>query len=300
MQTIIKLKYCNAAFFADNTNGLSTNSLMATNRKALRQISPFDLLRMAEVPRAGVEFASLVAWAPWLNLAPAGQSHPVVVIPGFLASDESTRVLRTYLTQLGYHVHPWAQGRNLGAAKLGGYEPLVNHVLSIYRETGHPVSIVGWSLGGVHALAVAERAAYAVRQVITLGSPIVYSDKSDSVFTALRAQAAKIGGVPISTPQNNPLGWRDNFERLPTALPITSIYSRTDAVVGWRRSHLRRPGKTRDNIEVHSSHLGLGVNPAVLYAVADRLAAHPETFSPFHRTGWRTLVYPAPPRRIYD
>ena len=116
------------------------------------------LLSMSELPRAGLELASLAASAPWLSLSPRGDRHPVVVIPGFLASDDSTALLRRYLTFLGYDTYTWGQGRNLGISKMGGYEPLVNHVLRIYRNTGRTVSLVGWSLGGVHALAVADRA----------------------------------------------------------------------------------------------------------------------------------------------
>ena len=89
------------------------------------------------------------------------------------------------------------------------------------------------------------------------------------------------------------LGWRDIFERINPKLPITSIYSRTDGVVPWQRSHIAS-GPRRDNIEVHSSHIGLGFNPAVLFAVADRLAQAEGEFSAFHRRGWRALTYPNP------
>ena len=65
---------------------------------ATRRTSEF--LRLAEIPRAGFEIASLMAAAPWMTLSPRGEKHPVVVIPGFLADDDSTRVLRAYLDHL--------------------------------------------------------------------------------------------------------------------------------------------------------------------------------------------------------
>ena len=258
---------------------------------ATRRTSEF--LRMAEIPRAGFEIASLMAAAPWMTLSPRGDGHPVVVIPGFLADDDSTRILRAYLDHLGYAVHPWGQGRKMGATRMGGYESLVSHVLRVHREADQPVSVVGWSLGGVHGLAVAERAAYALRQVITLGSPIVQDGPTTSLFAALRTAAATINGVPINTPAPKGIGWRDIFQRLQPNLPVTSIYSRTDGVVPWQRSHIET-GACRDNIEVHSSHIGLGFNPAVLYAIADRLALATGTFEPFHRHGWRAMAYPNP------
>ena len=59
--------------------------------------------------------------------------------------------------------------------------------------------------------------------------------------------------------------------RKPPPVPTTSIYSRSDGVVSWRCS-LNDAGPLVENIEVPASHVGMGTNPLVLYAVADRLA----------------------------
>jgi hypothetical protein len=59
--------------------------------------------------------------------------------------------------------------------------------------------------------------------------------------------------------------------RTPPPVPTTSIYSRTDGIVAWQCS-LNEPGALTENIEVHASHTGMGMNPLALYAVADRLA----------------------------
>lgn len=250
-------------------------------------------LRFSEFPRASVELASLAATAPWLGLAPRGTPHPVVVIPGFLASDDSTGILRRYLSFLGYDVYPWGQGRNLGAARMGGYEPLVSHVLKIYRQSGMKVSLVGWSLGGVHALAVADRAGYALRQVVAMGSPISQSGETTATFDALRSAARQLNGQIISTPQSAYFGMGHPLMRISPKLPVSAIYSKSDGVVPWQRARIE-PTPVRENIEVYSSHIGLGVNPAVLYAVADRLAHAEGDFNHFHRDGWRALTYPSP------
>jgi hypothetical protein len=47
---------------------------------------------------------------------------------------------------------------------------------------------------------------------------------------------------------------------------------------------------------VEGSHCGLGVHPAVLFAIADRLSQAEGEWQPFHRCGWRSLVYPDPAR----
>jgi hypothetical protein len=74
-------------------------------------------------------------------------------------------------------------------------------------------------------------------------------------------------------------------------VPTTSIYSRADGIVNWRTSVLR-PSATAENIEVHlASHFGLGVNPAALWAVADRLAQGEGEFRHFDRSGPFAIAY---------
>jgi pimeloyl-ACP methyl ester carboxylesterase len=121
-----------------------------------------------EAPRAALEASSLAPALPWLASAPRGDGHPVLVLPGFLASDASTRVLRAYLAQLGWAPHGWALGRNAGP-----HEALLDALLGRLGEIAGAgrASLVGWSLGGVFARELAKRAPGRVRCVITLGSP---------------------------------------------------------------------------------------------------------------------------------
>ena len=118
------------------------------------------------------------------------------------------------------------------------------------------MSLVGWSLGGVHAIELARRRPGAVRSIITLGSPL--------------------GG------RYGP----------PAGVPATSVYSRTDAIVSWRAS-LLPPGFRRENVEVRGSHLGLGHNPAVALVVADRLAQPVGSWEPFDPPRWARRWLPA-------
>ncbi|MEM9620911.1 MAG: alpha/beta hydrolase [Pseudomonadota bacterium] len=264
-------------------------------------------LGLTEVPRAGLDVSSLITAAPFLALSPRGDGHPVLVIPGFMADDDSTWLLRQFLQQLGYQAHPWQQQRNLGATAMGGYETLVQQVLQIHRQTGQRVSLVGWSLGGVHALAVAYRAEYAIRQVITLGSPIVPTkvtarrDGSDgtAMARAMQQAARAMNARPIQTSSTARGVLRNALLNMSDNLPVSSIYSRADGVVPWRRS-LIEDGPQRENIEVVSSHIGLGFNASVLYAIADRLGQEKDNFNLFHRQGMRQLIYPDPSRRTLN
>ena len=64
--------------------------------------------------RAISEFGAFLGALPLLSLAPRGDGHPVLVLPGLVASDISTRPLRSFLKNRGYAVSGWRQGRNYG------------------------------------------------------------------------------------------------------------------------------------------------------------------------------------------
>src|SRR5215475_15204524 len=120
--------------------------------------------------RALLELAALLPAYPFLRRAPAGDGHPVLVLPGFMASDFSTRTLRRFLRDKGYAVHGWKLGRNLGpsAATIGG---MTARLQSLQARYGRRVSLVGWSLGGIYSRELARAMPEMVRQVITLASP---------------------------------------------------------------------------------------------------------------------------------
>ena len=82
---------------------------------------------------------------------------------------------------------------------------------------------------------------------------------------------------------------------VPPPVPTTAIFSRTDGICAWQGCKERTSAKS-ESIEVESSHCGMGHHPAVVYAVADRLAQPEGQWKPFHRSGWRALLYPDPNR----
>ena len=219
--------------------------------------APRALLGALELPRTMLEMGSLAASAPYLQLVERGDGHPVIVMPGFTASDQSTRLLRQYLRSIGYDARPWNLGRNLGLREAGAFDELHRELDRVAQEAGKSASLVGWSLGGVHARNLAKRAPDQVRQVITLGSPL--------------------GASPSA------------------GVPCTAIYSRTDGIVAWRMA-MEEASPLTDNIEVYGSHCGLGFNPAVYYAIADRLSQPEGRFERFNRAGWRSAIFgPAHP-----
>ncbi len=247
---------------------------------------PSLLLALTELPRAIAELGSLGPAAPLLAMAPRGDGHPVMVLPGFVTSDISTTVLRRFITRLGYDAHAWELGRNLGPKAIGwGGEKLIARLDQIHRDTGKRVSLIGWSLGGVMARQLSRRLPGAVRQVISLGSPFAGTPRATNVWRAYEA----LTGQKIDDAETQ---HQMRESATPPPVPSTSIYTREDGIVAWQNCVEPKAAET-DNIEVHGSHCGLGVNPSVLYAVADRLAQDEGDWHPFERkSGLRPLVYP--------
>src|ERR1700723_4391886 len=81
---------------------------------AARPLRPPSLGLMLAEGRGIFEFNTSVLLSPLLMRAPAGDGHPVLTLPGFLASDLSMAPLRRYLKELGYDTYGWQMGRNTG------------------------------------------------------------------------------------------------------------------------------------------------------------------------------------------
>jgi pimeloyl-ACP methyl ester carboxylesterase len=224
---------------------------------------PSLALFISEPGRAIADYGALLAAAPVLLRAPRCDGHTVLVLPGLLGEDRSTATMRAYLRSLGYDVHPWRLGRNLGPtpAILSG---MTTRLEELHRTSGRPVSLVGWSLGGIFARELARSRPALVRQVITLGSPFGLSDPSDSRAHATYRRLGVLHVSPGSVPDRERLS-------LPIPVPTTAVYSRLDGVVPWQAC-LNTAGRQHENVAVYSSHLGMGHNASVLWIIADRLA----------------------------
>jgi pimeloyl-ACP methyl ester carboxylesterase len=175
-------------------------------------------------------------------------------------------------------------GRNIGGvARMRA--ALRDRLAAIHGESRRKVSIIGWSLGGVYARDLALQAPAMVRSVVTLGSPFA----NDVTATNATRLYEVLSGETV-----------ESFPELRSAIsgdlpvPATSIYSRSDGVVNWHTCCLR-PSDTAENIEIYlASHIGLGVNPAALWAVADRLAQAEGEFRQFERSGPFAIAYGPP------
>ena len=223
---------------------------------------PSRLATLLEV-RAPLDWASVLVRAPQLALAPRGDGRPLMLIPGYRTDETSMRPLGKYLEFLGYDVYDWANGRNRGDVE-GDIRRVGERAQLIHDDLdGAPVTLIGWSLGGVAAREAARLFEPVVREVITLGTPIIGGPK----YTAVGAHFAEQSGLDL-----------DEFEKevhernsIGIKQPVTSIYSKYDGVVGWRAS-VDVYNEQAQNIRVNSSHFGLGASGKVWRIIANQLA----------------------------
>lgn len=251
-----------------------------------REIGPPSRLFLMLEARALSELGAYYLARPLLRSVPRGDGHPVLVLPGFLATDFSTAPLRSFLSSRGYAAEGWKLGRNLGASGLE--HRVLERLAALRRGHGRKVSLIGWSLGGIFAREIARMARDDVRSVITLGSPFNHNPRANHSWRLFEYLSGRtIDGVDPAI--------RASMGE-PPPVPATAIYSRSDGIAAWQCC-VEREGPTSESIEVEGSHLGLGHNPLVLHAVADRLAQPEGAWRPFERTGLRRYFYRDPRRR---
>jgi len=217
-------------------------------------------LAMSELTAPAQAYRLALARRRLRSAPPApGPGSLVIDVPGWGAPESLTAPLRGYLRSLGYDARGWGFGRNRGDVR-GDVRRLEKHVVSQAAEHG-PISLVGWSLGGVIVREVARRRPDLVSQVVTFGSPIV----GGTAHTV----GARMTGHPASRQLELYVERRDREQ--PITVPVTVILSRRDGVVSWL-SCLDHHSPLAEHVEVRSTHLGMVLDPDVWLTIAQRLA----------------------------
>jgi pimeloyl-ACP methyl ester carboxylesterase len=241
---------------------------------------PSKWLLLTEPARGLLQLNTVPFALPWLMRAPKGDGHGVLVLPGLLATDGSTRPLRAFLARLGYDVRGWQLGRNIGPTE-ALVQAMRSAVRDLVEDTGTPISLVGWSLGGIYARELAREQPGLVRRVITLGSPFRLAGPAPGRIGRTGRERVNPWGAPAGGGGSSVL-----------PVPSSAVFSRRDGIVAWPTC-TEQPSEGHENIEVRCAHLGFGVDPATLWAVADRLAQPAGTHVPFRAPSALRWLYPS-------
>ncbi len=232
--------------------------------------------------RAVYDAAAMIPMFALKKLLPQGDGHPVLVFPGFLASSRSTLPLRNYLADLGYKSHRWKLGNNMGYSH-ELHDAMRDRIIELVERYGQNISLVGWSLGGVFARELAREMPDIVRQVITLGSPFRGHPSSSNIHKIFDM----FSEVPYESLPNE---FVQHMAKAPP-VPTTAMYTRGDGVVAWQSTVELSDRYDVENIHVGGAHLGLGFNPRVLVALADRLSQPEGQWKRFDPPFWMKPFY---------
>lgn len=242
--------------------------------------APARALLVLELPRWIGEYATSRTVDQISPRRVTGNSRPVLVVPGFSATDQMTGRLRDHLTRNGFSVHGWGQGRNIGLT-----DELIDGLHARFEELrgryDQPISVVGWSFGGVLARHLAHTYRDDVRQIVCLGSPW-RADGERTRATAMFEKSRRKHGISDRA--------RTMVDQLrePVPVPTTAVWSKTDGVVPWHGCRVDpSTNPVAENIAVMSSHVGMVSSPWTLAATADRLAQTPGQWQPF---SWRSCL----------
>lgn len=193
--------------------------------------------------------------------SPRGDGHAVIVLPGFFTGPNHTFLLRTSIAAANYHAMDWGEGFNMGPSEQISRD-LDRLLKDTHAERGK-VSLVGWSLGGLLARALANSNPDLVRNVITLGSP----HRADPTKSKLRPIFDLLSPTKLGEIQDEQL----DLVRKDPPVPLTNIYTKSDELVEWRDC-LSDPAPNVENVEVESSHLTLTHNVAALRIILEKLS----------------------------
>ena len=226
--------------------------------------------------RAILELASTQVFNLFKEYEKNGDGHPVLVIPGFMGSGFSTKLLRKFINDLGYHAYDWGLDRNL--ANFEDLEFLSLKIEELYKKHNKKVSLIGWSLGGVYARQLAKANSGIIRQVITMGSPFNGANQPNHArwlydYIKKREGTSEVDDATLADLPN------------PAPVPTTAIYSTEDGIVPWEVCIENKEDETHQNVRIHGSHLGLGANPSVFHIIADRLQYHEGNWKHFVPSG---------------
>jgi triacylglycerol lipase len=226
--------------------------------------------------RLGLEVAALLRSKVFrgVDVENAG-GQPVLLIPGFLAGDDSLGLMTRWLRKTGHHTRSAGMRANVDCSQ-AAYERLVERLECLVDTRGERVALIGQSRGGNFAKVLAVRHPDLVSGIVTLGSPQL--DPFD-IHPFVRAQVYAVGtlgtvGVPGLFKHSCKWGnccedfWEDLQKPLRSDVGYLSVYSKSDGVVNWR-SCLDSEAR---HVEIDASHIGMAVAPRAWRAVAGALA----------------------------
>jgi triacylglycerol lipase len=207
---------------------------------------------------------------------PHGDGSAVVLIPAFLCPDAYLAPLHQWLARIGYNPFFSGIGFNAECPNLLIKRQLNDTIEKALAKSGRKIHLIGHSLGGIIARAIAAQRPADIASVITLGSPFRGTVAHRSILSAAemvrRRILSKHGSdvLPDCYTGHCTCDFLDSLRHsMPASVAETAIYSEGDGVVDWRYCKTDRPDA---DSRVSGTHIGLVFNPSAYSVIAERLA----------------------------
>jgi dienelactone hydrolase len=252
-----------------------------------------------EFGRVLLEIGSTALLNPLLKILPPGDGHTIMTIPGFMGADGSTSRLRKFLNNRGYHAIPWGLGRNASDVRSQDIDEFLAHrartedaiavrVEEEFKASGRKLTLIGWSLGGLYAVALAHRYPQWIRQVITLGTP--YGDPRGTALYSV------MGSLYDHEVEEEALErWvAHTYSGGRLRVPVLALYSESDGIVGAGIAKCQGDPRYVTNMAVVASHVGFPFNPLVFAVIANHLVEPHERWALCRSEHIRPLVRVVP------
>ncbi len=224
--------------------------------------------------RYGLELARLLADRVFLRMARTTADPPVLLVPGFMAGDQSLGVLAGWLRRRGSSTERAGILFNADCAErtVGGIEARLHRFAA---KAGGPVVLIGQSRGGELARVVALRNPELVSSLVMLGSPVLDPLSVGPLVLGAVRSVARLGDLGLPRVFSSECGRgaccarfrEDLLAPLPATVRAVSIYSRSDGIVAWEACL----DPFAEQVEVESSHAGMSVNARVYRVLAEVL-----------------------------
>lgn len=207
---------------------------------------------------------------------PRGDGSAVVVIPGFLGSDQYLHHMQAWLSRIGYSPYLSGIGLNADCPNLLIKYKLVRTIREAIQQTGRKIHLIGHSLGGMIARSIAAQHPRAIASVITIASPFRGTVAHHSILRAagiVRTQILEEYGtavLPDCYTSRCTCDFVSSLKmRLPKSIQQTSIFTKDDGVIDWKCCVTGDPNV---DVEVAGTHIGLAFNASVYGVIGNRLA----------------------------
>jgi pimeloyl-ACP methyl ester carboxylesterase len=230
---------------------------------------PPPLWRESRVP---IEAAALLRDPIYRGVGvPSAAGQPVLLMPGFLAGDDSLGFMTGWLRRTGHHTRSAGIRVNVDCSARA-VDRLIERTEELAERQDRRVILIGQSRGGTFARVMAVRRPDLIAGIVTLGSPLTSTFDIHPIVRMQVRAIATLGGLGIG----GLFGlecikgdcckdfWADLGAPFPDDVGFVSIYSKRDGVVRWRSCL----DTAAEHVEVRASHCGMAVNPGAYRAIA--------------------------------